>query len=208
MKMTTVLERATIAVSFRRAWLINRACLPTWYAPISPSISSFGVSAATESMTITSILPFALRTPLSLACSPLSGWEIRRLFIFTRVSWYIPDHCMFGIYGANSAEFWASPTIWRERVVLRKIPVRYFMILRRYSADSSAMSSPIEPVGIALTSTFGESPNFIIAPSLILSEWISECLQAQPCLPFYFLSSPFSCLSYFCVNYFIIFSST
>ena len=37
-------------VSLRSAWLISRACRPTWLSPISPSISASGTSAATESI--------------------------------------------------------------------------------------------------------------------------------------------------------------
>ena len=50
MKMTQVFERLMAPVSFRSAWLIRRACKPTWESPMSPSISAFGTSAATESM--------------------------------------------------------------------------------------------------------------------------------------------------------------
>ena len=42
-------------VSLRSAWLIRRACRPTWLSPISPSISARGTSAATESMTMMSM---------------------------------------------------------------------------------------------------------------------------------------------------------
>jgi len=59
MKMTSVLVRLMLEVSFLSAWLISRACRPICGSPISPSISAFGVSAATESMTITSTTPNA-----------------------------------------------------------------------------------------------------------------------------------------------------
>ena len=65
--------------NFRNAWLIKRACRPTWLSPISPSISAFGTRAATESITIISMAPERIRfSAISSACSPLSGWEIRR----------------------------------------------------------------------------------------------------------------------------------
>ena len=48
-----------MAVSFRSACDMRRACSPTWLSPISPSISARGVSAATESMTMTSRAPGA-----------------------------------------------------------------------------------------------------------------------------------------------------
>ena len=77
MKMTTVLERLMPAVSLRSAWLIRRACRPTWLSPMSPSISARGTSAATESTTTTSMAPLRTSTStISRACSPVSGWEI------------------------------------------------------------------------------------------------------------------------------------
>ena len=76
MKMTTQRERPIAPVSLRSAWLISRAWRPTWLSPMSPSISAFGTSAATESTTTTSTAP--LRTSvsqISSACSPVSGCE-------------------------------------------------------------------------------------------------------------------------------------
>ncbi len=79
MKMTMVLERLIEPVSLRSAWLIRRACEPGCTSPISPSISARGVSAATESTTRTSIAPERTSvSAISSACSPVSGWEIRR----------------------------------------------------------------------------------------------------------------------------------
>ena len=79
MKMTMVFEREIEPVSLRRAWLIRRAWRPGCTSPISPSISAFGVSAATESMTSTSIAPERTSvSAISSACSPVSGCEIRR----------------------------------------------------------------------------------------------------------------------------------
>ena len=50
-----------------------------WLSPISPSISACGVSAATESTTSTSIAPERISmSVISSACSPVSGWEMRR----------------------------------------------------------------------------------------------------------------------------------
>ena len=61
-------------VSLRKACDIKRACSPIWESPISPSISAFGVSAATESTMITSIAPERTNaSQISSACSPLSG---------------------------------------------------------------------------------------------------------------------------------------
>ena len=66
-----------VAVSLRSAWLISRACRPGSESPISPSISAFGVSAATESMTTRSTEPERTSaSTISSACSPVSGWLI------------------------------------------------------------------------------------------------------------------------------------
>ncbi len=84
MKITRVLERLMLAVSLRSAWLIRRACRPTWESPISPSISAFGTSAATESITTTSMaLERTSMSAISSACSPVSGWETSRSSTFT-----------------------------------------------------------------------------------------------------------------------------
>ena len=67
------------AVSLRSAWLISRACRPGSWSPISPSISAFGTSAATESMTMMSTPPERTSmSAISSACSPVSGCEISR----------------------------------------------------------------------------------------------------------------------------------
>ena len=76
MKMATHPVLLITPVSLRRAWLIRRACRPTKESPISPSISAFGTSAATESITTTSSAPLRTRASvISSACSPVSGWE-------------------------------------------------------------------------------------------------------------------------------------
>ena len=77
MKMHSERVLFRLAVSLRRAWDMSRACRPTWVSPISPSISTRGVSAATESITTTSMAPERISTSaISRACSPVSGWEI------------------------------------------------------------------------------------------------------------------------------------
>ena len=66
-------------VSFLKAWDISLACKPIWEEPISPSISAFGVKAATESITTMSTQPE--RTNISVisnACSPVSGCDISK----------------------------------------------------------------------------------------------------------------------------------
>jgi hypothetical protein len=79
MKMTMVWVLLMAAVSLRIAWLISRAWSATCVSPISPSISALGISAATESTTITSTEP--LRTSISVisrASSPELGWLTSR----------------------------------------------------------------------------------------------------------------------------------
>ena len=56
-KRQIVSVRFSVPASFRSAWLISRAWRPTWLSPISPSISAFGVSAATESIATMSTAP-------------------------------------------------------------------------------------------------------------------------------------------------------
>jgi len=74
MKMQVEFVLLTMPVSLRSAWLIRRACKPTKESPISPSISAFGTSAATESMTTISIAPERTSaSQISSACSPVSG---------------------------------------------------------------------------------------------------------------------------------------
>ena len=79
MKIATQLDLEIAPASLRSAWLIRRACRPTWESPISPSISARGTRAATESTTITSMAPERTSASvISNACSPVSGWETSR----------------------------------------------------------------------------------------------------------------------------------
>ena len=79
MKMATQLDFEIAPASLRSAWLMRRACRPTWLSPISPSISARGTSAATESMTMTSIAPERMSaSAISSACSPVSGCDTSR----------------------------------------------------------------------------------------------------------------------------------
>ncbi len=80
MKMRHVRDFETIAVSFRSACDISRACNPICGSPISPSSSARGTSAATESITTTSTPPDRINVSvISSACSPLSGCDTSRL---------------------------------------------------------------------------------------------------------------------------------
>ncbi len=84
MKIQVVFVLLTADVNLRRACDINRAWSPTLFSPISPSISAFGVNAATESITIISMAEERINcSVISNACSPLSGCDIKRLLIST-----------------------------------------------------------------------------------------------------------------------------
>ena len=83
MKISTHFDRETPPVSFRSAWLISRACMPTKLSPISPSISALGTRAATESITMMSTA--FERTSISAICSAssaLPGWLTRSASMF------------------------------------------------------------------------------------------------------------------------------
>ncbi len=83
-KTSAVLDRLTAPVSFRSAWLMRRAWIPTKLSPISPSISARGTRAATESTTTTSTPPERMRVSvISRACSPVSGWLTSSSSTFT-----------------------------------------------------------------------------------------------------------------------------
>ena len=110
-----------LPVSLRSAWLMRRACRPGSWSPISPSISAFGTSAATESMTIRSTDPERTSmSAISSACSPVSGWEMRRSSIRTPS---FAAYCGSSAFSAsmNAAvppAFWISAITWRVSVVL------------------------------------------------------------------------------------------
>ncbi len=88
---------------------MSRACRPICGSPISPSISAFGVSAATESITTQSTE--AERTSMSAissACSPLSGCESSNSEVST------PRRCAYCGSSACSASMKAAvpPSFW------------------------------------------------------------------------------------------------
>src|SRR3989344_637124 len=149
---------------------MRRACLPICCWPMSPSISSLGVSAATESMTITSIFP--LRTRLSVissACSPVSGCEISRELISTPTffAYSGSSACSASIKAQIPPFFCASAITCKPTVVfpLDSGPKISTMRPRGRPPMPSAQSMPIEPVGMAFTSTFGCAPSIIIDSS-------------------------------------------
>ncbi len=121
MKTTMQLERLMLPVSLRSACDIRRACRPTWESPISPSISAFGVRAATESTTTMSTAPE--RTSISVissACSPVSGCETSRSSTLTprRSAYCGSSACSASTKAAVPPTFCASATACRASVVL------------------------------------------------------------------------------------------
>src|SRR3954469_14358104 len=83
--------RLRVPASFRSAWDISRAWRPTCESPISPSISAFGVSAATESIATTSSAPERMSSSvISSACSPVSGCETSSSSTLTPIRFAYP----------------------------------------------------------------------------------------------------------------------
>ncbi|MNY29373.1 hypothetical protein D3C86_1634090 [compost metagenome] len=121
MKMTMALDLPMVAVSFRRAWLMRRACRPTWVSPMSPSSSALGTRAATESTTIRSTAAERTRaSAISRACSPVSGWETRRLSMSTprRRAYWGSRACSASMKAATPPAFCTCATTCRLTVVL------------------------------------------------------------------------------------------
>ena len=121
MKTTVVLVFEIVPVSLRSAWLMSRACSPMNESPISPSISSRGTSAATESMTTMSTAPERTSvSAISSACWPLSGCEMSRSSVLTPQVRAHPasSACSASMKAAVPPAFCAEATTWSARVVL------------------------------------------------------------------------------------------
>ena len=100
---------------------MSLACKPIFASPISPSISAFGVSAATESITMMSIAPERMRlSVISRACSPLSGCDMSSESTFTpRFFAYVRSKaCSASIIAAMPPCFCASAMACMASVVL------------------------------------------------------------------------------------------
>ena len=105
----------------RRAWDIRRAWRPTWLSPISPSISARGTSAATESITTTSIAPERISmSAISSACSPVSGWETSSASVSTPsfLAYSGSSACSASMKAAIPPPFCAFATACSASVVL------------------------------------------------------------------------------------------
>ncbi len=180
MNIATVNDLLIAPDSFRKAWDISLACKPTWASPISPSISARGTSAATESITITSMAP--LRTSdsaISRACSPVSGWDTSSSSMLTpRLAAYCGSRaCSASIKAANPPRFCASATTCNATVVLPEDsgPNISITLPRGNPPTPSATSSARHPVEITLIPGLTDWPSFIIEP---LPNCFSICSKA------------------------------
>ena len=169
MKITQVFDLLIVPESLRSACDISRACRPTSWSPISPSISAFGTSAATESTTITSTALLRTRSSAtSSACSPLSGCETSRSSTST------PSLRVLGVEGVlrvNERRRAAgllrvgddvdAPASSCPRIPARRSRSRGRAARRRRRAPCR---SETEPVGIMPTSKVCPAPRRITAP--------------------------------------------
>src|SRR5438128_10692544 len=182
MKITDVRERLIAPASLRSAWLISRACRPGSESPMSPSISAFGTSAATESTTTTSTAPDRTRiSVISSPCSPVSGWETSRLSMSTPsfFAYSTSSACSASMYAAAPPRRWAFATTCSASVVLPLDSGPKISVTRPRGMPPIpiAASRLIAPVGMTSTRTRGESaPIRMIAP---LPQVFSICVIAR-----------------------------
>ena len=65
---------------------MSLACSAMWGSVMAPSSSALGTRAATESTQTTSTLADLMKvSTTSKACSPVSGWDKRRVSVFTPI---------------------------------------------------------------------------------------------------------------------------
>src|SRR2546423_271009 len=182
MKITDVRERLIAPASLRNAWLISRACSPGSESPMSPSISAFGTSAATESTTTTSTAPERTRiSVISSPCSPVSGCETSRLSMSTPsfLAYSTSSACSASMYAAAPPCRWECATTCSANVVLPLDSGPKISVTRPRGIPPMpiAASRLIAPVGIASTRTWGESaPIRMMAP---LPHVFSICVIAR-----------------------------
>src|SRR5213080_4659366 len=182
MKITEVRERLMAPASLRSAWLIRRACRPGSESPMSPSISAFGTSAATESTTTTSTAPDRTRiSVISSPCSPVSGWDTSRLSMSTPnfFAYSTSSACSASMYAAAPPWRWAFATTCSASVVLPLDSGPKISVTRPRGMPPIpiAASRLIAPVGMISTRTRGESaPIRMMAP---LPQVFSICVMAR-----------------------------
>ena len=158
MKIRQVFDFDTIAVSFRSACDISRACKPICASPMSPSNSARGTSAATESTTIMSTAFDRISaSAISSACSPLSGCDTSKLSTSTPSfrAYTGSSACSASMNAACPPSFCASAITCKVSVVLPPDSGPYTSITRPRGKPPTpkAESIEIEPVGITLTGT-------------------------------------------------------
>src|SRR3989442_7801450 len=185
MNTTEVRERLIAPASLRSAWLISRACRPGSESPMSPSISAFGTRAATESITTTSTAPDRTRiSVISSPCSPVSGWETRRLSMSTPsfLAYSTSSACSASMYAAAPPWRWAFATTCNASVVLPLDSGPKISVARPRGIPPTpiAASRLMAPVEMASTRTRGESaPIRMMAPlPQVFSIWVIARFRA------------------------------
>src|SRR5256885_273072 len=182
MNTTAVRDRLIAPASLRNAWLIRRAWSPGSESPMSPSISAFGTSAATESTTTTSTPPERTRiSVISSPCSPVSGWDTSRLSMSTPsfLAYSTSRACSASMYAAAPPWRWACATTCNASVVLPLDSGPKISVTRPRGIPPMpiAASRLIAPVGITSTRTRGASaPIRMMAP---LPHVFSICVMAR-----------------------------
>src|ERR1044071_6669269 len=182
MNTTAVRDRLIAPASLRSAWLISRACSPGSESPMSPSISAFGTSAATESMTITSTAPERTRiSVISSACSPVSGCDTSRLSMSTPsfLAYSTSSACSASMYAAAPPCRCECATTCSASVVLPLDSGPKISVTRPRGMPPIpiAASRLIAPVGMTSTRTRGESaPIRMMAP---FPQVFSICVMAR-----------------------------
>src|SRR5437868_6135590 len=182
MNTTAVRDRLIAPASLRSAWLISRAWSPGSESPMSPSISAFGTSAATESTTTTSTPPERTRiSVISSPCSPVSGWDTSRLSMSTPsfLAYSTSSACSASMYAAAPPCRWECATTCSASVVLPLDSGPKISVTRPRGIPPMpiAASRLMAPVGIASTRTRGASaPIRMMAP---LPHVFSICVIAR-----------------------------
>src|SRR5262245_56454241 len=190
MKMSTHFDFDTLPVSFRKAWLMSRACTPTKLSPMSPSSSARGTSAATESTTMMSrALLITSSSAICSASSALPGWLTSNSSMLTPSFLHQEGsracsasmNAAIPLLPSASRMRWALATACRAIVVLPldSGPNSSMIRPRGRPLPPSDRSSDRAPVEIPSTSRWLPSPSFMIAPApKAFSIWLSVLLSA------------------------------
>ena len=134
---------------------------------------------------MTSIAPERMSiSVISRACSPLSGWETRRLSVSTPsfFAYSASRACSASMNAASPPAFWAWAMTWSERVVLPEDsgPKISTTRPRGMPPTPSAASTAREPVGMTAMAVSGRSPRRMIEPlPNCRSIWVSAVSTAR-----------------------------